>query len=367
MEVAEAKFMKLAIDLSKNGLGTASPNPVVGCVIVKEGKIIGTGYHEYPGGPHAEIVALKNAGKNALGADVYVTLEPCSFHGRTPPCVDALIKAGVKRVIAAVKDPHPNVSGKGFEILKKAGIEVEVGLLMREAAFINRYYLTSLKKGRPYVTLKLAMTIDGYIADSSGNSKWITTEESRNDVQELRRVHDAIVVGSETFIKDNPKLSYRGLKKKRLPIKRFILVSSEESFNAIKASVKESDFFIVLPERLVDVVDKSFVNLLPTKEREGRVDISDFLNKLQEIQVRSLLVEGGSNLVSSFLQEGLFDELIIYIAPKFLGNGIKAFNFKKTFSIQQPLELVFHSIEEIKGDTKVVYFNPEVVFLCLQA
>ncbi|MCX7832512.1 MAG: bifunctional diaminohydroxyphosphoribosylaminopyrimidine deaminase/5-amino-6-(5-phosphoribosylamino)uracil reductase RibD [Actinobacteria bacterium] len=367
MEVAETRFMKLAIDLSKNGLGTASPNPVVGCVIVKEGKIIGTGYHEYPGGPHAEIVALRNAGKDAAGADVYVTLEPCSFYGRTPPCVDALIKAGVKRVIAAVEDPHPNVSGKGFEILKKAGIQVEVGLMMREAAFVNRYYLTSLTKGRPYVTLKLAMTLDGYIADSQGNSKWITSKESRNDVQELRRVHDAIVVGSGTFIKDKPKLTYRGSKKKRLPIKRFLLVSSRDTFNAIKPLIKGSDYFVVLPERLFNEVDKSFINLIPTREWEGKVDIRDFLNKLHEMEVRSLLVEGGSNLVSSFLQEGLFDELIIYTSPKFLGSGIKAFDLKKSFSIQQPLELIFHSIEEIKGDTKVVYFNPEVVFKCLQA
>jgi diaminohydroxyphosphoribosylaminopyrimidine deaminase/5-amino-6-(5-phosphoribosylamino)uracil reductase len=179
----DPKFMRLAIELSKRGLGTTSPNPVVGCVIVKDGQVVGSGYHEYAGGPHAEIAALKSASENADGADVYVTLEPCSFYGRTPPCTDALIKAGVKRVAVAVRDPHPKVNGQGIKALVDAGIEVSEGLLEREAAFVNRYYLTAIRTGRPYVTVKLAATADGYIADKEKRSKWITGEEAREDVQ----------------------------------------------------------------------------------------------------------------------------------------------------------------------------------------
>lgn len=360
MENFDPKYMKLAIELSRSGLGTTSPNPVVGCVIVKDGKVVGTGYHEYAGGDHAEIVALKQAGEKAKGADVYVTLEPCSFYGRTPPCTDALIKAGVKRVIVAVKDPHPKVSGKGLEILKRAGIETVEGVLREEAAEINRYYLTSIIKNRPYVTIKLATTLDGFIADENGDSKWITGSKARDDVQELRRVHDAVVVGATTFLKDRPLLTYRGKKPKKPELKRFVMVSSLQSLKKIQELSRE--ITLVVPERLKDEAGE---NSLAVKEKDGKVSLRDFLTKLNELQIRSLLCEGGAKLASAFIEENLYDEIIIYQAPKMLGKGLPAFQFNTKRSIKNPIPLEFSTFEVIDNDIKVIYYHPEVVFKCL--
>lgn len=356
------EIMKIAIDLSRKGLGTTSPNPVVGCVIVKDGVIIGEGYHEYAGGPHAEVVALKRAGEKAEGSEVYVTLEPCSFYGRTPPCTEALKRARVKSVIVAVKDPHPKVCGNGIRALQEAGIKVYSGLLSEEAAFVNRYYLTSMIKKRPYVTVKLAATIDGYIADSKGSSKWITSERAREDVQELRRVHDAIVVGSSTYIVDKPLLTYRGSAKKIPPLKRFVLVSSRESVNAIKSFGYDSSIAFVVPESL----SGSFGDgEMVVREKEGRVDISDFLVRLNENGIRSLLVEGGSRVAGSFVKEGLFDELVVYTAPKILFGGKKLFHGSLLPDLESSTKVDFHSVEVFGEDVKKTYFNPEVIFKCL--
>lgn len=359
----DPKYMDIAIELSKLGYGTTSPNPVVGCVIVKDGVVVGSGYHEYAGGPHAEVVALKQAKERARGADVYVTLEPCSFYGRTPPCVDALIKAEVKRVIAALKDPHPKVSGSGFEALRKAGIEVVEGVLKEKAAFYNRYYLTSILKNRPYVTLKLAATLDGYTADARGFSKWITSKKARDDVQELRRIHDAIAVGSSTFIADKPRLTYRGKKKKIPELKKFVLVSSKNSFKQALAQFNSSDVIFAVNQKLLeDGFDEYSDRFLPIKERNGLIDLQDFLNKLNEMQIRSLLVEGGARLAASFLTHGLFDELVIYYAPKILGSGKKLFEFERSLRLNEAYKLDFHSFELLGTDAKLTYFNPEVVF-----
>jgi diaminohydroxyphosphoribosylaminopyrimidine deaminase/5-amino-6-(5-phosphoribosylamino)uracil reductase len=354
--------MKLAIDLSRRGLGTTSPNPVVGCVIVKDGIIVGTGYHEFAGGPHAEIVALKAAGNKVQGADVYVTLEPCSFYGRTPPCVEALLSYGVKRVIVAVRDPHPKVSGRGIEILKKNGVEVVEGLLSREAAFVNRYYLTAMTKKRPYVTIKIAATLDGYIADRNGDSKWITSEAARDDVQELRRIHDAIIVGANTYIKDRPKLTYRGSSKKIPALKRFVAVSSRESLEKVLDLISEEDLFIVAPESLLESMELGNSQILLVAEKNGRVNLQSMLEKMHELEIRSLLVEGGAKLAGSFLEEGLYDELVLYLAPKLFARGKKLVELEKDYTVKNPFNLKLNSMQLIDDVLKLNLFNPEADF-----
>lgn len=356
----DPKFMKLAIELSKRGLGTTSPNPVVGCVIVKDGQVVGSGYHEYAGGPHAEIIALNSASENAVGSDVYVTLEPCSFYGRTPPCTEALIKAGVKRVAVAVTDPHPKVNGRGIKALVDAGIEVSEGILEREAAFVNRYYLTAIKSGRPYITVKLAATVDGYIADKEKMSKWITGQEAREDVQELRRIHDAVIVGAGTYLSDLPQLSYRGFRKKRPELKRYVMAYRKETVKKILELSKDSGISVIAPEKLAYL---SKEKILPVPEDEaGGIDFSGMFKVLAEKEIRSVLVEGGSEIAGKLMEKNLFDELIVYYAPKIIGSGLKMFTMEKEILLKDAITLRFHSVATFGSDVRIIYFNERTWF-----
>lgn len=358
MASVEPKYMQLAIDLSRKGLGTTSPNPVVGCVIVKDGSIVGTGFHEYAGGPHAEVVALKAAGEKARGADVYVTLEPCSFYGRTPPCAEALIAHGVKRVIVAVRDPHPKVSGRGIEMLKASGIEVVEGLMARQAAFVNRYYLTAITRSRPYVTIKLAATLDGFIADVSGDSKWITSTAAREDVQELRRIHDAVLVGAGTFLRDRPKLTYRGGKNKRPELKRFVVAGSRETLERVIKQRGSEDIYVAVPEGIAFEGRQ----IIKVRQKNGLVDLKDLLKRMHEMEIRSLLVEGGARIAGSFIEEKLFDELIIYYAPKLLGSGRKLVELQNEYLINELIKFRLHEVQMIENDVKINLFSPEALF-----
>jgi len=358
MTTVEPRYMQLAIDLSRNGLGTTSPNPIVGCVIVKDGSIVGTGFHEYAGGPHAEVMALKAAGERARGADVYVTLEPCSFYGRTPPCVEALIAHKVGRVIVAVRDPHPKVSGRGIEMLRAHGIKVVEGFMARQAAFVNRYYLTALTKSRPYVTVKLAATLDGFIADINGNSKWITSKAARNDVQELRRIHDAVLVGAGTFLVDRPKLTYRGGKNKRPELKRFVVTGSRETLGRVIEQRGNDNIYIAAPE---DIAPEG-MQIIRLKRKNGLVDLKDLLEKMHEMEIRSLLVEGGAKIAGNFIEENLFDEIVVYYAPKLLGNGKKLTELQKEYSIDKLLNFRLHGVQMIENNVKITLFNPEAFF-----
>ncbi|MFH1868599.1 MAG: bifunctional diaminohydroxyphosphoribosylaminopyrimidine deaminase/5-amino-6-(5-phosphoribosylamino)uracil reductase RibD, partial [Candidatus Omnitrophota bacterium] len=203
------RFMLIALAEAKKGLGRVSPNPAVGCIIVKEGKIVSKGYHQIFGGPHAEIIALKRAKEKAYGATIYVTLEPCSYFGKTPPCIDAIIISGIKKVVVAMVDPNPANSGKGLKKLRREGIKVISGILKKEAEALNKPFIDRMKKKRPYVTVKLAQSLDGKIATKAGDSKWISSKSSRTVVQRLRSRHDAIMVGVNTVLKDDPSLSVR--------------------------------------------------------------------------------------------------------------------------------------------------------------
>ncbi len=362
----EEKYMSLAIDLSLKGLGNTSPNPIVGCVVVKDGVVVGRGYHQYAGGPHAEVIALRQAGKMAEGADLYVTLEPCNIYGRTPPCTEVIIKSGVKRVYIAVVDPNPHVSGNGIRILENAGIKTITGVLEKKAAFENRFYLTYRKYNRPYVTLKIASTIDGKIADKNGNSKWISSEESRSYVQLLRRIYDAVLVGAGTIRKDNPRLTYRGEENKVLPLKRIILFGSSEipTDARIFKETEYSPLIIILPEgKQIPSSPKDKlknIHFIHLKKNGDRIKIETLLKKLAEQEILSVLVEGGSKVFSQFLESGLYDEIYWFMTPKLLGDGVFAFEFQRASEIDKAPQLNLYSIERFSDDVLLRFFNKEV-------
>lgn len=296
----ELKFMKLAIKLAKKAEGMTSPNPMVGAVIVKNGRIAGKGYHKACGLPHAEANAIFSAGGKARGADLYVTLEPCDHFGRTPPCTGAIIEAGIKRVFISMKDPNPVNNGRGIARLKRARIMVCTGLLEEEAAAMNRAYVKHITTGIPYVTLKMAQSIDGKIATKTGDSKWITSEASRAYVQKLRKSVDAVIVGSGTVLKDDPSLTCR-IPGAGQPAR--VIVSG-------RSGIPESSKVFKNTERI-----KTFIALGPG----GRVCLKDMLKTLGKMGFLHVLVEGGGELAASFVKDRLVDRYLFFIAPKIIG------------------------------------------------
>ena len=307
--------MKRALKLAARGKFTTSPNPAVGCVIVRNGMIIGEGYHHKAGEPHAEIMAMRSAGSSVAGSPCYVTLEPCSHYGRTPPCAKALVKAGVKRVVIACGDPNPQVAGRGVKILKDAGIEVDVGLYENKALKLNRAFFKSIVKNIPYVTVKIGMSLDAKIALSDGRSKWITSEKSRQTVQKMRAASDAIITGSGTVIADNPLLNVR--------------------YDELSAKVFDDDYvmfsqgkvLLVRPsldsKNISEQINEHLEIFYAPCDFAGRICISAVLSELSKRQCRKVLVEAGPTLVASFLQERLADELALFVAPKVLGGNAK--------------------------------------------
>ena len=330
-------YMRMAISLAGKGIGKTSPNPMVGAVIVKDRKVIGQGYHKKCGDYHAEINAINNTRKNISGSTFYITLEPCSHHGRTPPCVDTLIKKGLKRVVVGTPDPNPEVNGKGIKILRSKGIRVDVGILDTECRKLNERYFKFIKTGIPYVTVKYAQTLDGRIATKSGDSQWISSEASRRYVHHLRSVNDCVMVGVGTVATDNPKLTVRHVKgrnplriivdsKLRIPIKSYVLTDDNSHPTIIATTSKASVKKVAVIKNLGAEV------LLVNKERNGRVSLSSLLKELGKRDITSVLVEGGSEIVTSLLKANLVDKMIIPIAPKIIGKGLEAIgdlNIKK--------------------------------------
>ena len=322
--------MARAIRLAERGLGETNPNPVVGCVIVKSGKVVGEAYHRRAGGPHAEVTALARAGPRARGAALYVNLEPCAHHGRTPPCAPLLAQAGLRRVVAALRDPDPRVDGRGLAVLRRAGIEVTTGVLEAEAAALNERFIVAARAGRPYVTLKAALTLDGRLAAARGESKWITSPAQRREARRLRRLHDAVAVGIGTVLADDPML---------LPTPRV-----RRPFPRV---VFDSRLRIPLESRLVRSARRSPVWVLGTRgnagkrirlERQGvtviqqasggpHVSLPWAVRELWRRGLRSLMVEGGSRLLGAFLAARLVDAVALYRAPLLLGgrDGLPAF------------------------------------------
>lgn len=322
MDAFDRQMMRRALSLARRGAGRTAPNPAVGCVIVKGGVIVGEGWHRKAGTPHAEIHALRQAGEKAQGADVFVTLEPCSHHGRTPPCADALIEAGVAQVVAGMVDPNPLVSGRGLIRLSNAGIRVESGVLEEECRRLNESFVKHVTTGRPFVILKSAMTLDGKIATSNGDSKWITDDISRAYVHKLRGMVDAVMVGSGTAVADDPLLTCRVGRGKnpvriivdstlRVPLHAQVVI--DRTAHTIVATTPAAD------ETKAAALRAAGVEILTCRGNVRGIDLSDMLALLGERGIQSILLEGGGTLAGEVLRRRLIDKFLFFYAPKLVG------------------------------------------------
>lgn len=317
--------MQLALDLAFKAYGKTSPNPMVGAVIVKDGEIIGQGYHQKAGTFHAEIHALNEAGEKAKGATMYVTLEPCCHKGRTGPCTEAVIKAGIKKVYIAMLDPNPLVAGKGVARLNEAGILTEVGLLEDKAQKLNEIFITYMTKGRPFVLLKVAMSLDGKIATKTGDSRFITGEMARNYVHQLRNSFKAILVGINTVLKDDPALTTRLFNQESKDPIRIILDS--EAKTPLEARIlnqaSNSSTIIVVskkaPLEKINQLENKGAKIIHQKNNDGKIDLRALLKELKIMEIDSILVEGGGQVHASFLEDRLADKILWFIAPKIIG------------------------------------------------
>jgi diaminohydroxyphosphoribosylaminopyrimidine deaminase/5-amino-6-(5-phosphoribosylamino)uracil reductase len=322
--VINEQWMKRALHLAKKGKGRTSPNPLVGAVLVKRGRVVGEGYHAKAGEAHAEIVALQMAGREARGSALYINLEPCTHYGKTPPCAPAVIEAGVKRVVVGMVDPNPMVKGKGISTLRKAGIDVRVGTLEKECRTLNETFCKYIVKKEPFVILKVAATLDGKMATRNGDSKWISSEMSRRLVHRLRNEVDGVVVGIGTVLKDDPLLTarirggrdpYRIILDSRLQIpegSKVIGISSSKTIIATTA---------VASRDKIKRLEKAGVHVLIVESKNGRVDLKPFLSKLGEMGVMSILVEGGGHINGAFLDEGLIDKFLLFLSPRLMGDS----------------------------------------------
>lgn len=359
-------FMARALKLAEKGLYTTHPNPRVGCVIVKNGEIIGEGWHERAGEPHAEVHALRQAGERARGADVYVTLEPCSHHGRTPPCANALIDAGVSRVWAGSADPNPLVAGRGLERLQQAGIAVQCGVLQTECETLNIGFFQRFKRGRPWVRLKTAASLDGRVALASGASKWLTGESARQDVQRLRARSSAIVTGINTVLADDPALTVRddgvsqaSAGRVRQPLRIVLDRQLRLTDNLqILADTGNPVLIVTTPQA---VASQPAVRLERLRQKaeiltlDPALDLSAFLAELAIRGVNEVLVEAGGTLAGAFLQQGLCDEYWLYIAPKLLGpEGIPMANIPSVDTLSKVPHFKIQSLVQVGNDVRMV-------------
>jgi len=326
-------YMARALRLAEQGMFTTHPNPRVGCVIVRDGEIVGEGFHYRAGEPHAEVHALRMAGEKARGATAYVTLEPCSHHGRTPPCCDALINAGVARVVAAMQDPNPQVAGRGLYRLQQAGIEVSHGVMMNDAEALNRGFLKRMRTGFPWIQLKMGASLDGRTAMASGESQWITSPASRRDVQRLRAQSHAILTSSATVLADDPALTVRWNElgeetQQRYPERelrqplRIVIDSKHRVTPAHRIVNQPGETWLARPHADQQVWPEG-VEQFVVPEHNGQLDLVLMMMQLGKRQINSLWVEAGPTLAGALLQAGLVDELIVYVAPKLLGDDAR--------------------------------------------
>lgn len=356
----EEIWMKWALRLAARGRGRTSPNPMVGALLVRNGDVVGTGWHRRAGADHAEIVALQQAGSRAKGATMYVTLEPCAHHGRTPPCAEAIIDAGVARVVAAIEDPDPLVSGAGAAALRDAGIEVEFGLLSKTATRLNEAYLVHRREGRPYVTFKTATSLDGRVAARDGSSQWITCEESRLDAHRLRAQSDAICAGIGTVLADDPRLTARGVP---LAAPRLRVVVDSSARTPIESNILSDDaptlIATALPpddERML-VLEKAGAEVASVPGEGGEVSIADLLKLLAGKGVVSLLLEGGPRLAGGFSSLRLIDRYVFYLAPRLLGAGARGSVEGWTApSLDQAHNLSITGFKRVGSDLRVVAY-----------
>lgn len=347
----DERLMATALRLATKGLGKTSPNPVVGCLLFKNGHVIARDYHHKAGQLHAEILVLKKAGAEAAGAIVYVTLEPCSIYGRTPPCTEEIIKAKVKKVVIGAIDPNPQVKGRGVQALKKAGIEVVTGILQRECERINMAYNKYIITGLPLVTVKFAQSLDGRIATRSGSSQWVSSQQSLKFTHRLRAQNDAVLIGAGTANRDNPQLTVR-LVKGRNPIRIILSESAKLKKNLKLLTDKSAPTILATSSQARVDLDVETISL--PKKSEG-LDLEALLRKLADRGIISLMVEGGSKVITSFLKQSLVDRMIIIIAPIVIGKGIEAVADLHIENINQTLK--FKNIEYKKISSDFVVFG----------
>jgi diaminohydroxyphosphoribosylaminopyrimidine deaminase / 5-amino-6-(5-phosphoribosylamino)uracil reductase len=320
----DQRYMDQALRLAARGIGRTRPNPVVGCLIVANGRVVGRGFHPKAGEPHAEIFALREAGEKARGATAYVTLEPCSHTGRTPPCAEALIKAGVNRVVTAMTDPNPQVSGRGIQMLATAGIKTTTGIRENEAQTLNRPFVTWITQDRPMLTLKMAASLDGKTATRTGESQWITGPDARQRVQSMRNRHDLVMVGIGTVLADNPRLNCRipgGRDPIRLVVdsnlripKQATIFKSSSTAPLLVATLKKNH-----PEQIKKLADRNVQVILCKENKTGQVDLVDLMKQLGKLEITSVLSEAGGILSDGLLNAGVVDRLALFLAPKLIG------------------------------------------------
>lgn len=352
--------MAQALRLAEQGLYTTSPNPRVGCVLVRDGQVIGSGWHERAGQPHAEINALTAAGAAALsvqGATVYLTLEPCSHHGRTPPCVEALIKAGVGRVVAAMQDPNPLVAGKGFALLQQAGIETQCGLMEAEANALNPGFVSRMTRKRPWVRMKIAASLDGKTALNNGASQWITGEAARRDGHRFRARSCAVLTGIGTVLADDPQLGVRHVETTRQPLRVVVDSRLEIPINAkLLCGEGELIFTAMKGEKIKVLHDRGARPMvLPDTGNPGKVDLAKMMQMLADFEINEVLVEAGFKLNGALIRAGLVDELVIYLAPHLLGDVARGMlNLPELTDLAGRQELKIQDLRMLGQDVRII-------------
>jgi diaminohydroxyphosphoribosylaminopyrimidine deaminase/5-amino-6-(5-phosphoribosylamino)uracil reductase len=369
----DKKQMQRAIELAKRGRFTTSPNPNVGCVIVNNGITVGEGFHQQAGFAHAEVNALAMAGESAKQATCYVTLEPCSHFGRTPPCALALVKAGVKRVVVAMVDPNPKVAGRGIAILEDAGIQVDVGLLTLEAEQLNLGFIKRMQDKRPRVTVKMASSLDGKTALANGMSQWITGPQSRVDVQYYRAQQSAILTGVATVIADDPSLNVRYLELVNSPRFDINLVNADKLRQPIRI-ILDSHNKLSLQEKLFNLPGKVIIvslvkrdvthfekchadvdQLICSKNQEGRIDLNELMTLLNQYEINDLWVEAGATLAGDFFKNNLVDEFILYQATKLMGDQARNLvNLPNFSTMNDVIKFKLHSVVQIGDDIRLI-------------
>lgn len=350
------RFMTRALQLAALGLNTTTPNPRVGCVVVRDGVIVGEGWHRRTGEPHAEVHALREAGQVASGATVYVTLEPCSHFGRTPPCADMLVVAGVSRVVAAMQDPNPVVGGRGLSQLREAGIQVECGLMEVQARTLNVGFVSRMTRNRPWVRMKIAASLDGKTALNNGASQWITGADARRDGHRWRARSCAVLTGIGSVLSDNPQLNVRDIETIRQPLR--VVVDSKLQIPLDAKVLADGNVLVATAENDAaksEALTGRGVKVVVLPNQQGKVDLAKLMSALADYGINEVLVEAGEKLNGSLLDAGLVDELIIYLAPHLLGSNAQGmFNLPELSSLQDKKELRIRDLNLIGGDIRIL-------------